>query len=552
MSMPKKYSINWVLLLLLGGALVLRLWGIWYGLPSFFIGDEPAMVYGSLKMLQLKTLLPVLHAAEFRPLYYPPLIPYLLLVPLVPVLGLAYWASGVSGLGTFTQSLVLNPTIIWLTARTVAAFLGTATVYAVYRLGRELFNRNAGLFAAALIATSFLHVQMSHFIRHWVAATLCVTVVAIFAVRIANGGKKFDYVWAGIVGGLGFGVSYVPALSMVLVVLAHWMNPAVARPKIGFRWLWVCLGIAAALSAVFIALHPQEFFRMAVGEDSTAAQAKSFLGLLGSYQFHLRNFLFLEPVLFLTALGGAVWLWFESRKKFFLLLTLPVVYLTILYVIFHDEVRYLLLVLPLFCAVAGNLLEHLWRRAAVFAQLSAVALVLLVFAFPFAVDGKYLQLLTGPDTRQDAEAWIAQNIPAGNRVVTDLVTFRLASTKDSILQQQQLDPSSLRQEDLALLKTDDAHYPAPAWEVLPLHFISASVPADLTPSALQSAGFQYLVVEETPAVRQETTALIATGAQVIQTFPSEISDLNGNYTQPIYTIFPIHRLGPTVTVYQLP
>ncbi|MDD5110218.1 MAG: glycosyltransferase family 39 protein [Patescibacteria group bacterium] len=550
--MPKKYSINWVLLLLLGGALVLRLWGIWYGLPSFFIGDEPAMVYGSLKMLQLKTLLPVLHAAEFRPLYYPPLIPYLLLVPLVPVLGLAYWASGVSGLGTFTQSLVLNPTIIWLTARTVAALLGTATVYAVYRLGRELFNRNAGLFAAALIATSFLHVQMSHFIRHWVAATLCVTVVAIFAVRIANGGKKSDYVWAGIVGGLGFGVSYVPVLSMVLVVLAHWMNPAVAKPKIGFRWLWVCLGIAAALSAVFIALHPQEFFRMAVGEDSTAAQAKSFLGLLGSYQFHLRNFLFLEPVLFLTTLGGAVWLWFESRKKFFLLLTLPVVYLTVLYVIFHDEVRYLLLVLPLFCAVAGNLLEHLWRRAAVFAQLSAVALVLLVFAFPLTVDGKYLLLLTGPDTRQDAEAWIAQNIPAGNRVVTDLVTFRLASTKDSILQQQQLDPGSLRQEDQALLQTDDAHYPTPAWEVLPLHFISSGALADMAPESFLRAGFQYLVVEDSPAVRPQTLALIAAGARVRQTFTAEIPDLNGNFVNPIFTIFPVHRLGPTVTVYQLP
>ena len=531
--MQKKFSWYWPIWVVLGMAFVLRVWGVWYGLPEVFVGDEPAMVVGALKMLQLKTLLPVLHPDAFRLLYYPPLVPYALVVILAPVLGLQYLA------------------LLWVSSRMLSVLLGTATVYAVYRLGQALFTRRVGLWAALLLATSFLHVELSHFIRHWVPATLAVTVVAYFAVQIAHGGKRRDYIWAGVAAGLGFGVSYIPAVAMLLVIIAHWFNPEAPKPKFKQPWLWLSVVMAVIFAAVFIGVHPQEFFRMLVGEDSTAGQAKSVFGLFASWGFHLKNFAQLEPLAFGLTVIGLPLVWQKSRQRFALIFTLPVVYLTLLYLVFHDEVRYLLLVLPMLCVVAGVALDRLWRHAVSFAPASGIALVALLFAFPLAVDGKYLQLMTVTDTRQLAQAWVEHNVPAGSRVVTDIVTFRLTPTIGSIRQQGELDPSSLRLEDRTLLEVPAVRYPQPAYEVLPLHFITApKLPVDLGPEALRRAGFTTMVVEEGSTVRTETQT-IAAGARVVQQFRAELPDPNGNFMLPVWMLFTLDRLGPTVTIYQM-
>lgn len=548
--MQKNNSLGWSIGVILAGAFMLRVWGVWYGLPEVFVGDEPAMVVGALKMLQLKTLIPALHPEAFRLLYYPPLVPYVLVAGLVPVLGLQYLTGGFSDFTAFTQALVLDPTSLWIAARMISVLLGTATVYAVYRLGQILFSRRVGLWAAMLLSTSFLHVGLSHFIRHWVPATLAVTVVAYFAARIAQGGKRRDYLWAGVAAGLGFGVSYIPAIAMLLVCIAHWLNPKAPRPKLRQRWLWQSILVVGLFAAAFVALHPQEFFRMLVGEDSTAGQGKNLFGLFVSWGFHLKNFAQLEPVAFGLTILGLPLVWRTSRQKFALLLALPVVYLTMLYLVFHDEVRYLLLVLPLLCVVAGVALDRLWRYAVTFAPASGIALTILVFAFPLAVEGKYLQLMTAPDTRQLAQAWVEKNIPAGSRVITDIVTFRLTPTIDSIRQQAELDPSSLRLEDRTLLEVPAERYPQPAYEVLPLHFITApQLPVDFSPEALRRAGFTTMVVEEGATVRPETQA-VAASAKIVEQFRAELPDVNGNFMLPVWMLFTIDRLGPTVTIYQ--
>ncbi len=542
---------NWILAAILAVALVLRLWGIGYGLPFRFVGDETSLVYGAVTMLKLKTLIPALHPAEFRTLYYPPVGSYLLLVPLVPVLALWYLAAGLPTLGAFIQLATIDPTAIFLTARVLAAMAGTATVAVVYAIGNRVGGRRVGVLSAAFLALSFLHLQQSHFLRHWVLTALAVAVVLYLALRIAQGGRPADYRWAGIAAGVGFGVSYVPALAFALVFISHWFNP-VAVNKFRHRAFWQGVGIFAALATIFVLVHPQEFFRYGIGEGSGVGLAKSFGGWLASLGYHLRNFWHLEPVMLVFAMIGLPWLWRRSRQQFTLLVALPVVYLPVLYMLFHDEVRYGLILLPALAVIAALALERVLVGAAKFAPMSAVAAALLVFAFPLAAAGKYLGLLSAPDTRQLAVAWIADNIPPGSRVVTDLTTIRLTPTLSSLQQQELLDPTSLRQEDRALLRLPSEQYPRPAYDVLPLHFLRPDAPADLTAPSLERAGFRFLVVEDAATVTRATTALIAAGATPIQRFPSDIADLNGNYRQPLYTMFPARRLGPTVTVYELP
>lgn len=541
---------NCLLIAILGATLVLRLWGIGYGLPFRFVGDETSLVSGAVTMLKLKTLIPALHPAEFRTLYYPPIGSYLLLAPLLPVLALWYLVSGLPNLAIFIQLATIDPTVVFLTARALAAIAGTATVAVVYAMGHRVGGRRVGMLSAAFLATSFLHLQQSHFLRHWVLTTLAVAVVVWMSLRIAQGGRAADYWWAGIAAGLGFGVSYVPALAFALVFAGHWFNP-VAVGKLRHHALWQGLSIFVALAILFVVVHPQEFFRYSVGEGSGAGLAKSPGGLFASLGYHLRNFWNLEPVMFLFTLAGLPMLWRRSRRQFAVLLALPVLYLPALYLLFHDEVRYLLILLPVFAVIAGFALERILAGAAKFAPASALALTLLVAAFPMTAAGKYLWLLSVPDTRQLALVWIAKNVPDGSRVVTDLTTVRLTPTFASLQQQAELDPASLRQEDRALLTLPSARYPQPAYDVLPLHFLRPDVPADLTAPSLERAGFQFLVVEAAATVKPATTALIAAGARPIQQFAADIPDLNGNFRNPLFTIFPARRLGPTVTIYEL-
>ena len=68
------------LISILALAFLIRIAGVSYGLPLWLVDDEPPFVLAALKMLELKTLLPALHFADFKTvLYYPPYLAYLYL-----------------------------------------------------------------------------------------------------------------------------------------------------------------------------------------------------------------------------------------------------------------------------------------------------------------------------------------------------------------------------------------------------------------------------------------------------------------------------------------
>jgi hypothetical protein len=92
--------------------------------------------------------------------YYPSLYFYLtgaLYVLAAPV----WWLLG-HGTLLRTTSFVVDPGPYFLLGRLLSAAMGTASVYLVYRLGRDAFGRAAGLLAALFLAVAPLHVAYSH------------------------------------------------------------------------------------------------------------------------------------------------------------------------------------------------------------------------------------------------------------------------------------------------------------------------------------------------------------------------------------------------------
>ena len=86
--------------------------------------------------------------------------------------------------------------------RAISAAMGTATVLVVYFVGKRVSNPIGGLLAAALLATTVVHIAESHSFRVDLAMMFFVSLAWLFALRIAEQGRWRDYLWAGVfVGG---------------------------------------------------------------------------------------------------------------------------------------------------------------------------------------------------------------------------------------------------------------------------------------------------------------------------------------------------------------
>ena len=134
-------------------ALALRLKGIAYGLPYSFVNSDETMVVPK-----------AFHAAQghLNPqfFFYPSL--YFYLTGALYLLATPVW--WLLGHGDFLRqtSFVVDQGPYFLLGRLLSVAMGTASVYLVYRLGRDAFGRPAGLIAALLLAAAPLAVAYSH------------------------------------------------------------------------------------------------------------------------------------------------------------------------------------------------------------------------------------------------------------------------------------------------------------------------------------------------------------------------------------------------------
>jgi hypothetical protein len=85
--------------------------------------------------------------------------------------------------------------------RLAAAAVGIATVYLVYRLGSELYNKRVGLLAALFMALMPYHVVVSRQVLLDGPMVFCITLTLYMLVRFSKSGKRIDLLAAGA--GLG-------------------------------------------------------------------------------------------------------------------------------------------------------------------------------------------------------------------------------------------------------------------------------------------------------------------------------------------------------------
>jgi hypothetical protein len=213
-------------LLLFALALLLRAWGLDWGLPNAtrlfsYHPDETMVVAASTRVNPL--------AGRLDPQFYNYGSLSLLINGAAIALGRA---AGLVSADPFPGAPAAGALLV---ARLVTALLGAATCVLLLGAGRRLYNERAGLVAGALYAVAPLAVQHGHFATVDVPATFFATGALFFAARHlttpSNAPPAYrDLLLAGLCAGLATATKYNAGLVLLAGIAAWWLRTSPPVP----------------------------------------------------------------------------------------------------------------------------------------------------------------------------------------------------------------------------------------------------------------------------------------------------------------------------------
>ena len=415
----------WAMLgLVLAAALALRLWGAKSGLPFIYNIDEAGHFVPKAVAMS---------SGGLNPHYFvnPPALTYVLHAVFV------VWFGGDHAV---LREYAAHPDRVFLLGRVVVALLGTGAVWLLYLLGARLFDRRAGLLAAAIEAVAFLPVFYGHFALNDAATLLPLTLSLFGSAGVLRYGRKRDYVLAGL--GLGFacaskytaGIAIVPLAAATATRYLDSMDGIPTRPASPRVLTGIALAGGCALGAFLLAnpyalLDFQRFHSELVHQSSLSDEAQGKLGApkQGGLLYYLWSFGWgLGWVPALAALGGAIAIWRRQARVGWLLLPAPLLFLAFMGLQDRYFGRWLLPVFPIACLLAAYFVSELvarvhQRRAITVFAAALVVVCLLAQGILYSVHDDLV--LARADTRNLTRAWMVAHVPRGARIVLEPVVL---------------------------------------------------------------------------------------------------------------------------------
>ncbi|HMK92199.1 MAG TPA: glycosyltransferase family 39 protein [Thermoleophilia bacterium] len=414
-------AVGWTglaLVIILAVAAYLRLRGVHWGLPySYQNADERVVLQRAFRVARGHP------NPEF--FYYPSLLFYLI--------GTVTWAVGhvYHPHGAFLlapTTFVTDATPYFLIGRTVVAACGVASVWLVYRLGREAFSRPVGLLAALFLAVEPLHVRYSHVAVTDAPATMFGLLALWLFVRAARRRDARTLLFGALAAGLATGTKYnlgmlvLPGAVACAFVYAPELHEGADRVVVFLRRLLrrvaLPMVVAFLVSTPFAVLDPLHF--LADFYKQNRIVANGWLGFENVHNGYWYNFSVnllgsLGPVLLVLGLVGLA-LAFHRRSRADLIIA-PYVVVYYLYVSSWHELmdRYLLPIVPLLVVLAMRACAELAvvpgvrRRAVAFGV--AAALLLGAIVVPAQASLSYSRSLSGTDVRTIALTWVENHVP---------------------------------------------------------------------------------------------------------------------------------------------
>ena len=289
--------------------------------------------------------------------------------------------------------------------------LAVATVGAVACLGRCLYGVREGLLAALILATMPLAVRFAHLAIVDTPAVFWAVMALLWAVRARQEGRVRDFLAAGIFTGLAGATKYPVGLVAVPVATAILLgNPWPRR-----RSIWVVSGAALsfALATPFVWLDAGQFWSHfadmgrthLLAESSTKEQA---------WLYHLRYTLRhgLGAVAAVAVVLSLLWSVRQRQWQEFILLAGIIPLAAVLALAGSTFMRYALPLAPLLALLIGRLVGMGYKY-----PLVGGLVTLTLVAEPLYASLRTRSLLSGQDTRTEAQTWLQTHLPQYQRLI---------------------------------------------------------------------------------------------------------------------------------------
>jgi 4-amino-4-deoxy-L-arabinose transferase-like glycosyltransferase len=532
------------LALVLTLAVVLRVWGLDFGLPHTLARpDEDATVAIALKFF----------TRSWNPGFFdwPSFFFYVSTLAFVVYFQIGRLIGWFPYEVTFLVEASRDQSPLRRITRGLSAAAGVVTVAAVHAIGRAMFGAIDGLLGAFFLAAAALHVRDSHFGVTDVAATCLVTLSFLYTVKFASSRRRADLLRSAILAGLAASTKYNAGLVVLPGVLAIVMGPRATESAPREAWT-MRIGLAAGYGALAIA----SFF---AGTPYALVDRPAFFKALESITAHLRGghaamagpgwLVHLTsslrygmglPVLIAGIAGLLLAMWRDWRSGL-LLATFPVSYYAFIGAGETAFARYIIPVIPFLCLAAGHTISRVADSLARLAKRPQAApavawVVAALAAAPSLVRAVQSDmLLSQTDNRLIAAQWVRDKYPEG-------VSIAQTGTVAGQIQMTTAAPREI------------------ADKYVPLKFEPASLrffnPAD------QDGGLPDLIlVEECPLayceVPEQWRKVIRDRYELDRAFPAFdasstelVYDRDDDFYLPLAGLSDVTRPGPNITVYR--
>ena len=334
----------------------------------------------------------------------------------------------------------------------LAATFGALTVPVVFELARRIRGWSAGLIAAGMLAVLPLHVLYSQRVRVDSLCALLTAFAALALQRLAERGRRRDFVCSGAMIGLATAANYPAALLGVAYLGAALL--ARKRPTSSDFVRSLALGAIAA-AAVFVLTNPYVVLTPATAWDGFTFQLSFAVRQhphleKASRWFYLRLVGEQGTLFAILAAGATAWLAIHGHGFRRILGLFPWLVVAAFIAVRTQEDRYILIAMPWLCAAIGVVVRDLWstvrwRRSIVALSLTLVAVTTvelgqraspLVLVEPAAENPRWVM-----------ERWLLRHTPSGATVwlESDVLPLVQATFADPGGRLQQLLQAAFRQ-----------------------------------------------------------------------------------------------------------
>ena len=426
-------------------ALVLRFWGLNWGLPYTLHPDEPVVFDTVAQMLQHHSLNPGTFTYPSALYYFFYAIGSVYSLIRGTSVGMAISTTGVgalAGAGSYT-----NPeAILWM--RIGVALICTAAVLLVYVAARLFVGRLPATLGAILLAVSQVHIDLSQIATTDGPAATAMALIALLSIIAVLTERRLAFWLAWIAVGLALGVKYNAGAGVIMPLVAYSIVK-LRHVQVGERLTLreflndqrlrgiVLLPVAFLVTTPFALIHPRTF----VHDVAAVVLHYTVVGQLGgsgSSALDTLQVMVSWPELLLCALAclGILSALVRRHPATIVIASGALLYILVVATPKVYFFRNLVPLWPLLAILAaegaawlatllGQLLNHVTalqsgRLPSRIIAILIVGLVVLVGLIPMA--GETTQFdsnRASVDVRVVASEWITAHIPAGTRIADE-------------------------------------------------------------------------------------------------------------------------------------